>query len=192
MTHGFRRAERGFTIMELVIALTIAGLVGSLLFAVWTFTLSFTRRGGGEVEAQQFGRIAMATMVRELREALADTGAVAIWSIADGAEVDAIGFVSARQDVSGRPFNTDADGNPSWRTAVYYVHDRSSGVLRRLAQPWEGALAMPPTNEGRVVTRGAREVHFARQGDLVTITLRVAAGRREITLETAVLPRNQR
>ena len=182
--------ERGFTIMELLIGLTMAGLVGSLLFAVWTFTLSFTRRGGTEVEAQQMGRIAMVTLTRELREALADSNAVAVWSTADGGPVDAIGFVSAREGVAGRPFGIDASGNPTWQTAVYYVHDRTGGTLRRLARPWEGTLAFPPTGEGRVVARGTRLARFTRQGDLVTITLLVAAGRREITLQTSVLPRN--
>lgn len=184
-----RRSERGFTIMELLVGLTMGGLVGSLLFAVWTFTISFARRGGVEVEAQQFGRIAVATLARELREAKTGPEAIAVWSTEEDAPVDAIGFVSARES-AGSPFGADDGGNPLWRSAVYYVHDRVGGILRRQQRPWEGQLTIPPPQEGRVVARGVRSIQFTLQGDLVTLTLHVASGRREITLQTAVLPRN--
>lgn len=184
-----RDQDSGFTLMEVVIGLALSSLIGSIIFAVWTFTLTFTRRGSLEVEAQQHGRIALTVLAGELREAAAGASSLAVWSSADGQPVDAVGFLGARSEEDRRTFSIES-GGPSWQTAVYYVHDRAAGMLRRVARPWEGHFSMPPTGEGRVVARGVREVRFAHRNDLITITLRVAAGRREVTLETTVLPRN--
>ncbi len=182
--------QHGFTVLELAIALSLAGVVGAAIFATWTFTAGFTRRNRAELETRQFGRIALSALTRELREAPALPGAIAVWSSADGASVDAVAFLGARAAEDGRRFGTGADGYPIWQTAIYFVHDPSTGTLRRVAQSWAGAFDLPTPGEGRVVTGGVREIRFARQGDLVTVTLRLATGRRETTFETAILPRN--
>lgn len=181
--------ERGFTVMELVVGLSLAGLVGTIFFAAWVFTLGFAGRGAAAANAQQMGRIAMATVARELREASSSPGAISVWSTADEAPVDAVGFSSARRD-AGEPFRIDVGGGPSWERISYFVHDPSAQVLRHQSQPWQEPLPAPSPQEGRVVGRGIKAVRFARNGDLVVITLQVAVGRGEIIFETAVRPRN--
>lgn len=185
------RAESGFTLVELMVATAISGIVSGLLFSVFVTTVNFTKRGAAEVEAQQVVRIALSQMVKDLREAHAAGEAMAIWPEADGEWFHAIGFVSARQEVGGRPFETDRDGNPDWQTAIYYVHDRQRGELRRIAKSWDGTLTVPPTGEGRVVARGVKYISIARREDLVTIAFVINVGRRESRLETAVHLRNQ-
>jgi prepilin-type N-terminal cleavage/methylation domain-containing protein len=181
--------QDGFTLVELVVAMGLFGIFGALLFSVLVFSVGFTRRGAAEVESEQLVRIAMSTMVRELREAPAS--AVAIWPGVRGEPVRAVGFVSARQEAAGRRFTTDTSGSPVWQTAIFYVHDPSSASLRRIARPWDGVLTLPPAAEGRIVARGVQGMTIARHDDLITITLVVNIGRRERRLETAVQLRNQ-
>lgn len=185
-----RLPERGFTIIEVVVAAAVSGLVATTLFAAFAFTLKFVGRGRAEVEAQRLARIALAILVSELRESLGDADTIAVWSIAAGDAVDAVGFVSPRQETDGQPFRADAAGNPLGSTVIYYVFNPADRTLRRVVRPWEGLLISPPIGEGRIVAPGTSGASFQRERDLVTITLRVAADRGEATLQAVVSPRN--
>jgi len=187
---GRGTAQGGYTLVELIVAMGISAILGMIVFAVVVFSIGFARRGAAEVEGAQFARIALSQMVRDLREARGGADAVAIWPEAGEGTFRAIGFVSARQEAGGRVFQTDGSGTPVWQTAIYYVYDPASRELRRIARPWEGTLALPSDDRGRVVARGVKAVRISRQDDLVTIALVATAGRRETRLETAVSLRN--
>jgi prepilin-type N-terminal cleavage/methylation domain-containing protein len=190
----YRRCVSGFTLIELAVAMGVSTILAMLVFGVTTFSITFTRRGAADVETAQLARIALSVMVQELREAHASAQAVAIWPGGEGAATNpsppALAFISARQEVAGRPFAIDGSGSPVWQTAVYYVFEPATGFLRRIASPWDGRFAMPSLADGRVVARGVRSMTIGRQEGLITIALVVHTGRREHTLQTAVLLRN--
>lgn len=181
--------ESGFTLMEIVVASVPLAIVAFSLFAAFGFTVSFSRRGEAGIEAVQEARQALHFMAVEVREASGARGAILTWSRQDGAEQDGLGFLSARLEGPGRPFDTDPHGTPRWQHAVYYVHDHARGELRRLVGP--ATLGSPPLPvEGRTMARQVKEARFERRGDVVTITLAVAKPSGVATLETAVRPRN--
>ncbi len=185
-----RRAETGYTLIELAVAAGVFAIIGTLLAAVMVILLRFNSRGALEVETERLARTALALLAGELREAPADSEAFAAWPWDDGEGFRIIGFVSARQEVGGRPFAADPEGRPQWRTAVYYVHDRQTGTLRRIARAWNGTLSDPPDGGGRLAARGVRRMSVSRRGELVTVTLDLTAGARALTLEAAARPRN--
>lgn len=184
-----RRADWGYSLIEMAVAVGIFGIIGTIVGAMLVSTMTFTRRGVSETEVQQLARIALSQMAQELREARGGAGTITIWPAGED-PFEAIGFVSAREEAAGRPFGTDANGSPIWQTAVYYVFDRGHGELRRIATPWEGHLTLPETEMGRVVARGVRDVSVSREQDVVRITMDVLAGRGTVRLETAIAPRN--
>ncbi len=183
-------AERGYTLMEIVVAAVPLALIALSLFTAFGFTVTFSRRGEAGIEAVQQARLALHLMANELREASAAPGAIVTWSRDEGAIQDGIGFLSARADRPGRPFATEALGTPRWHQAVYYLHDHVRGEIRRLtAEP--AALAWPPPwAEGRVVARQVKHLRLERRGDVVTITVTVGKPSGEAVLEMAVRPRN--
>ena len=185
-----RRAETGYTLIALAVAAGVCAIIGSLLAAVLVILIRFNSRGASEVETERLARIALDHLTGELREAPAGTGTFAAWPWDDGQGFRAIGFVSARQETGGRPFAADPEGRPQWRTAVYYVHDRQAGTLRRMTSAWNGTLAGPPEAGGRLAARGVRRMNVSRRGELVTVTLDLTAGSRALTLEAAARPRN--
>lgn len=197
-------AERGYTLMELVVASMPLALVAFSLFAAFQFTVTFSRRGEAGVEAVQQARQALHVMANELREASAAPGAIVIWSREQGDAFDGLGFLSARVDGPGRAFVTDPHGTPRWHRVVYYVHDHVRGELRRLVAESMAlapttlaptSLSLPPSTAGagaagRTMARQVKRLHPVRHDDLVTITLTVAKPSGEVVLETAVRPRN--
>lgn len=182
--------ERGYTLMEIVVAAVPLSLVALSLFTAFGFTVSFSRRGEAGIEATGQGRLALHHLANELREASAAPGAIVTWSRGDGSEGDGIGFLSARADAPGRPFATEAFGTPRWQHAVYYIHDPARAEVRRIVGD-PTALTWPPAEaSGRIIARQVQRFHVARQRDAVTITLTVKQPFGETRLETAVRPRN--
>ena len=186
----WRPTEQGYTLMEVAVASVPLALIALSLFAVFSFTVAFSRRSEAKVEAVQQARLALHIMATELREASAAPCAIVIWSRDEGAVQEGVGFLTARIDGPGRLFVIDSTGTPRWQHAAYYLHDHARGELRRLtAEP--AALASPPSGaEGRLLARQVRRLHVGRQGDLVTITLTVGRPLGEVVLEMAARPRN--
>ncbi len=182
--------EQGFTLMEIAAASVPLALIGLLLFSVFGFTVSFSRRGEQQTEAVQQARMALHLMAKELRESSATPGAVVIWSRSRGAARDGVGFLVARGDAPGHPFLTDDNGTPLWQEAVYYLHDEATGELRRLTG--EPGVIMSPqsSGRGRIVARQVSRLRVVRQQDLIIISVTVGPSAREAVLETAVRPRN--
>ncbi len=184
------RTEQGYTLMEVVAASVPLALIGLLLFAAFSFTVSFSRRREATMEAVQQARTALHLIARDLRETSAAPGAIIIWSREEGAPQDGLGFLTPRVDEPGRPFLTDADGTPRWNHAVYYLHDPILDELRRVTGE-STALAPPPRwVKGQILAHQVSRLRAARQRDLVTITLTVRGPTGETTVETAVRPRN--
>jgi type II secretory pathway pseudopilin PulG len=189
-SRGGRRPESGHTLIELVVAGAVVAIIGSLLAAVMGILVRFNSRGASDVETERLARLTLAHLAQELREASAEPGALAMWHWDEGEGIRVLGFASARQEAAGRAFAADLDGRPQWRTAVYYVHDRSTATLRRIGRPWTGSLAEPETSDGRLAARGVQRLTVSRAGELITIALDIHAGARPIHVQTTVRPRN--
>lgn len=190
MSIGRELTERGYTLMEIVVAAVPLALIGLSLFSAFSFTVAFSRRGEGNVEAVREARMALHYLAQELREAGATPGAIVVWSREEGDSVDGVGFLTARVDGPGRPFVTDPYGTPRWQQAVYYVHDRARGELRRITDE-STTLTVPASRaRGRVEARQVRRLRVERQGNLVRIIVTVGRTSGEAVLDMAVRPRN--
>ncbi|OPL11142.1 MAG: hypothetical protein AVO34_03360 [Firmicutes bacterium ML8_F2] len=64
-----KATEKGFTLIEVVVTLTLLGLVLTALYSFYFFGLQSWQRGIDQTEMQQSARIAMDTMIRELQKA---------------------------------------------------------------------------------------------------------------------------
>jgi type II secretory pathway pseudopilin PulG len=182
--------ERGHTLIELAIALVPLTLIGLILFSVFGFTLTFARRNEAGVERAQQARLAMHLLAQELQEATAAPGGIVLWVRDAGDAYDGVGFLAARSEEAGRPFATTSGGRPRWQEAVYYLHDPASGELRRLTGDPERLGALPAHTRGRVLASSVRRLRIERRGDLITISMSVAASPTELSMRTAVRPRN--
>ncbi len=190
-----RRSERGYTLAELAVAAVPLAIIALSLFAAFSFTVAFARRGEQRVEAVRQARLALHVMAQELREASILPGAIIVWSRDDRAPQDGVGFLTARADGPGRPFATEPPGVPRWQHAIHYLYDPIRGELRRVATAPSALPALPSGDEGRVLARQVRRFSVTRRGDLLTFSLTVAAAApgapsAETVLETAVRPRN--
>jgi type II secretory pathway pseudopilin PulG len=187
------RHQAGSTLTEIVVAAGVFGIIGVIAGTIVLATLRYTRRATTEVEVQQAVRLALTHLQTELRESTGGPEGLVVWPPAADAPFEAIGFLSARQEAPGRPFGEGRDGEPLWRTAIYYVFDRDRGELRRVAQSSTDHLALPPISQvrqGRVVARGVRHIRVIREQSLVRISLDINVGPRTVQLDTAVVARN--
>jgi hypothetical protein len=184
------QTEQGVTLLELVATAVPAAILGLVLLAVLGFGLGFIERGGRETSAVQEARIALHFLAMEIREASDDPRAIAVWRREQGAPQDAVGFLSARAESPGRVFAADADGSPRWLGAVFYIHDPSSGELRRIERPLGNLTVLPSTGEGRVVARRVKELEANLQRGLVTARLTIEGARADVVLHVAARPRN--
>jgi prepilin-type N-terminal cleavage/methylation domain-containing protein len=188
-----RRRQTGFTLTEVAVAAGVFGIIGMIAGMIVVATLRYTRRATSETEIQQTARLALGHLQTELRESTGGPDGIVVWPAAADAPFEAVGFLSARQEVPGRPFGEGRDREPLWRTAVYYAFDRDRGELRRVAQSWTGHLSQPSFDEvrqGRAVARGIKDIRVVREQDLVRILVDVNTGSRTVQLDTAVAARN--
>jgi len=187
------RAEHGYTLLELAVAIILMAFIALALFAAFGFTVTFARRVESEIDEVQRARAGLVILARELSEAGATDGGVALWSREHGDPHDAVGFLSARTDGPGRGFVVDSLGTPNWQVAVYYLVDTTNQLTRvTVGSP---PLALPTSVDGgQIVATHVRRFRVRRDGDVISITLIVAPDAKDpsaiTTLETAVRPRN--
>ncbi|MFH1045459.1 MAG: type II secretion system protein [Candidatus Omnitrophota bacterium] len=108
--------ERGFTLIELMIVLTVFGLILGAIFAVMYVGKQSWSQGGTKVEIQQEARRAMEEIVRELRESAQD---VVTGVLADGTAYNAITF-RMPDDIDGDGDVLDANGVIEWGTPISF------------------------------------------------------------------------
>jgi prepilin-type N-terminal cleavage/methylation domain-containing protein len=106
-----RRAgsHRGFTLLELLVAMTILSIMGAALFTMFSESSRTYERTQARTEQFLAAREALGLMVTELRQAIVDPNA------------------SAGPGPGAQFYMFDKDHDPHWRTLLP-VHDRSSQI----------------------------------------------------------------
>ena len=69
-----RRAERGYTLVEVAVAAVPMAVIALSLFAAFGFTVTFARRAETQVEELQRAAVGLSFLARELSEASAALG----------------------------------------------------------------------------------------------------------------------
>ena len=134
LLHLLQRKEKGFTLIEVLLATTIS-LIG-LSAGVIVLALGYKHFNlGRHVAQEQKARIALEKMVRELQETgifTINPDSSVIYSEENSSSI--ISFASARHDETNE-FLTDQNGMPSWINAIVYFRDATSNTLYRYKEP---------------------------------------------------------
>ncbi|MGH7409069.1 MAG: PilW family protein [Candidatus Methylomirabilales bacterium] len=157
-----RRAETGHSLVELLVATAIMGLLMAATLSLLQSGLAAWGWGAGRIEAQQAVRAALERMARELREAGYDP---------TGAGIEAILVAESARIVFQRDLNGNGLIDPT-RDRVTYLLRPSETTLRR-----DAGGGAQPLAEG--VRRFALS-YLDRDGAPTTDPARIASVRIEI------------
>jgi prepilin-type N-terminal cleavage/methylation domain-containing protein len=160
------RDQRGFTLIELIIAMSI-GLIGAMGGYALLANMQGTMSGNSAaVQAQQEARIIVERIARELRESSPDW----VWpSNMTYEESDYIVFLTPRNE--DRTFIVDSEGKPQWQRAILYRLD-SDSKLRRYQVYMSGTAEPHEISQSEVVSKRVERLLFSRTDDMVTISIR--------------------
>lgn len=182
--------ERGFTLLELMAAGVPLLLIGLLLTSVFGFVAGFVARRDRQTDVLRQGRTALALLTRELRESSLRPDRFAAWDQDGDGSLDAMGFLVPRAAERPRPFLTDLTGMPQWEGAIFYLYDRGTRELRRVAAGPLSLSATPSNQKGSVVARRITRFHIERHEDMVLVSLDVGTPPDDTVLQAGVRPRN--
>lgn len=127
--------DHGFSMIEVLVAMTLFGLVGSVLLGFAVSTAQVTDRVQVQGGITGESRVAMERMARELRQAT---------------EIDAVQFQSATTTTTAITFWTDFDGSGTRNTTggdpevLTYRWDPSTRVLTLTANDASGTTLVRP------------------------------------------------
>jgi prepilin-type N-terminal cleavage/methylation domain-containing protein len=173
MTRG---GARGLTLVEIVIALSLAAIVLALVGSLFVASLSTWRRGNDLRGAQVQASTLVEMMARDIR---------------GGSQAPGIEPVPAPALESGEPvlsvLTTRATGAGAQWVVYARLTDRREVTRQTLAPGPDGRLV---AGEARVVATGVEHLTVERVGDGVTIEVRVRRGRDAATGRTTAAPRN--
>jgi len=176
-----RRAQAGHSLVEVVVATAILGLVMSATLSVLQSGLAAWGWGAGRVEAQQAVRAALERMAHELREAGYDP---------TDAGIEAVLVAEPTRIVFQRDINGNGLIDPT-RERVTYLLRSGETTLRRDA----GGGAQPLAESVRRLTLSYLDKDGAPTADperIASVRIEIEAGRAgpEATMATLVTMRN--
>jgi hypothetical protein len=138
------RDERGFTLMETLVAMVTGLIVTGALFAILEVSLHQSARAVDVVQATQMGRITMTRLVQELRSACLSPGFTPVQEKSTGSELV---FIGARSEAAAI---TSAEEhqivwNKAAGTLTDYTYKSTKGEAPNFTFPkLEPANASPP------------------------------------------------
>lgn len=140
--------RRGVSLLEVVVAAALSGLVLALIAQVLRPGLRAWVKGAHKAEVQQNCLIALARVTEEYRNANPDSVRVTSDVSRDdqGREChrDAIVFLSSRDRFGHMEFTPD--GDPKWQRWVFFYHDGNGNKIRWQDLPLETSNMNPDLN----------------------------------------------
>ncbi len=175
-------AERGFTLMELTIALVLSALVLALVGSLFVASLSTWRRGSNLRQAQIQANALVDVMARDIRTA-SQAPSVTIRPQLNIPEGETILSISSAGPV-GAPGG--AGGEAVW---ILYVRVPERGeVVREIVSP--GPAGRVTVKDTRVVATGVDKIEVEQAGNGVTIAVEVRRGRETAASRATAAPMN--
>ncbi len=176
------RAERGFTLMELTIALVLTALVLALVGSLFVASLSAWRRGSHLREAQIQASTLVDVMARDIRTA-SQAPSVTIQPQLSVPEGETILSIASAGPAGATPgIGEDA----VW---ILYVRLPERGeVVREIITP--GPAGRVTVKDTRVVATGVDKIEVQQAGNGVTIAVEVRRGRETATSSATAAPMN--
>lgn len=175
------RGEEGFTLPELLTSMVIAMLVALAVLGVLDFTTRRAAEISGRVEATQQGRLAMDSIVRELRSQVCPDLTTSAMTTRTGNVTDGNGatfYVDFTDGSGALPDLHNIAYDPATRRMVVRVYKpNSSGAYPAAGSPSTTRLLLP-----NVVSDGSTPVFAYRAGD--TVLTPPAGGLTAATLAT--------
>ncbi len=170
LLHKLKHLENGFTLVEMVVAFALLGLVISALYSFYLFGLQAWNRSDERMEHQQTARIALDKMIRELQYAHLVKCSIDQNDCSSGVPCEIIYF---RINVAGTSTRHSFRLN---HTQLHFDRRRDSNNSIR------------STN---VVALGITGLEFLiDEQETVFITVRAGEGSSRVVLTGAVRPRN--
>lgn len=178
---GERRAQTGHSVVDVLVATAIMGLLMSATLGLLQSGLAAWGWGMGRVEAQQSIRAALERMAHELREAGYDP---------TGAGIEAVTVAEPARIVFQRDLNGNGLIDPTRERVTYLLRSRET-TLRRDA----GGGAQPLAESVRRFTLSYLDKDGAATADparIASVRIEIEAGRAgpEATMATLVTLRN--
>jgi prepilin-type N-terminal cleavage/methylation domain-containing protein len=140
------RAESGFTLIELVVAMLISGVIVVVLLTVLTFTTTQTSLLTEKVQSNRTGRETMTKVLDELHSACIASGSTGYYPVREGSTPSKLIFYNA---YSKQPAISSASESPS---EGVYKHEitftESSGKLVDSPVPSSSVSAWPALTFG--------------------------------------------
>jgi type IV pilus assembly protein PilW len=177
------RAQAGYSLVEMLVATAIMGLLMSATLSVLQSGLAAWGWGAGRVEAQQSIRAALDRMAREVREAGYDP---------TGAGIEAVLVAEPTRIVFQRDLNGNGLIDPTHERVTYLLRPKETTLrrdagggaqplaenVRRFALSYLDSSGVPTADPARVVS--------------IRMEIEAGRGRAEATMATLVTLRNGR
>lgn len=162
------RNPKGFTLMEVVIAMSV-GLIGAMGgYALFANIQGTVAGNSAVVQAQQEARFTVERIARELRESNPDN----VWPNPMPDEgSDYITFLTPRNEDA--TFMVDGSGSPDWQRAILYRLEESNCLYR-----YQVYLSGTSDESSETISKNVEQLRFNRvNNDMITIFIRTFTDR---------------
>ena len=188
-TRSDRHAERGYSLIELPVALLVAAILALAIFGLFRAGLVLGQRRAHAIAAGE-AAIGLDVIARTMREGSRDPKAILIWPGGNGEDRhDAVVVRTARGE--GGEYAVGGEGQPAWTGWTGFVHDAGRRVIRRVEFRRTESVPAPPWEGGSVVVRQAQSFTVDRRGEQVDFTVVLESKGSVLTLRSVVRPRNR-
>ncbi len=159
---------RGLTLIEVAVALAVAGLVALAIFGLFRIGVALQRRSSQALAAGE-AAIALDVIVRSLRETSREANVFRVWSTGSaGGQYDAVAVRTGR---ARDGFTLGEEGHPLWVGWTAFAYDSLRQAVIRADFPEAEDVPPPPWAGSRVVARQASGFAVKRDADRFVITL---------------------
>lgn len=200
-----RRPEQGYSIVDLMVAITLLSLIFIVVYQVFIPAFALSRNTEERLNRQQDVRLALDRLARDMHETSAAQGRLQVYTPGvgcTGSYEGCIGFATARVGCTGRFILIG--GSPNWQATIYVWRDVAANELRWRcdtattfpASAWPPPTLAPHTIIGREIvaasiTSVANGVQINLRERAVTATTSSRRYQTEFHNQTVFVPLNR-